>query len=124
VFGTEKAIYDTAGVMLVKGRNVRQEFGGYFRMQYRGDVMPNVNLFAKLELFSNYLNNPQNIDVNAEVLVTMKVNKYISANLNMQAIYDHDVNIAVDDNNDGVLDGSGPRLQFRQVLGVGLAVKF
>jgi hypothetical protein len=123
-FGVEKAVYDTAGVRLVQGRNVRQEFGGYFKMQYRGDVMKNVNLLAKLELFSNYLVNPQNIDVNAEVIVAMKVNKYITANLSMQAIYDHDINVAVDKNNDGVIDGAGPRLQFRQVLGVGLAVKF
>lgn len=123
-YGVEKAVYDTAGVRLVKGRNIRQEFGGYFKMQYRGDVMKNVNLLAKLELFSNYLDRPQNIDVNAEVMVTMKVNKYISANLNMQAIYDNDINIAVDNNNDGVIDGAGPRLQFRQVIGVGLAVKF
>jgi hypothetical protein len=123
-FGVEKAVYDTGGILLVKGRNVRQEFGGYFRMQYRGDVMANVNLLAKLELFSNYLKNPQNIDVNAEVLVTMKVNKYISASFNMQAIYDHDINVAVDKNSDGVTDGTGPRLQFRQVLGVGLAVTF
>lgn len=123
-FGVDKAIYDTAGNRLIPGRNVRQEFGGYFRMQYRGDVMKNVNLLAKLELFSNYLDRPENIDLNAEVLVTMKVNKYLSANINMQAIYDNDTDIAVDNNNDGVIDGKGPRLQFRQVLGVGLAVKF
>jgi hypothetical protein len=123
-FGVEKAVYDTAGVRLVKGRNVRQEFGGYFKMQYRGDVMKNVNMLAKLELFSNYLKNPQNIDVNAEVVVSMKVNKFISANLSMQAIYDHDINVAVDNNSDGVTDGFGPRLQFRQVLGVGLVAKF
>lgn len=123
-FGVEKAVYDTGGVRLVKGRNVRQEFGGYFKIQYRGDVMKNVNMLAKLELFSNYLNNPQNIDVNAEVVVAMKVNKFISANLSMQAIYDHDINVAVDNNSDGVSDGFGPRLQFRQVLGVGLVAKF
>ncbi len=123
-YGVEKAVYDTAGNRLVAGRNVRQEFGGYFRIQYRSEVMKNVNLTTKLELFSNYLNNPQNIDVNTEVLVTMKVNKYISASLNMQAIYDNDINIAVDTNDDGVIDGAGPRLQFRQVIGVGLAVKF
>lgn len=123
-YGVEKAIYDTAGNKLVDGRNVRQEFGGYFKMQYRGDVMQNVNLLAKVELFSNYLDRPQNIDVNTEVLVTMKVNKFLSASLNMQAIYDNDIDIAVDNNNDGVIDGAGPRLQFRQVVAVGLAVKF
>lgn len=123
-FGVEKAIYDTAGNRLIPGRNVRQEFGGYFRMQYRGDIMKNINMLAKLELFSNYLVRPQNIDVNAEVMLTLKVNKFITANLNMQAIYDHDINIAVDNNKDGVIDGAGPRLQFRQVMGIGLAVKF
>jgi hypothetical protein len=70
------------------------------------------------------MDRPQNIDVNAEALVTMKVNKYISASFNMQAIYDNDINIAVDNNNDGVIDGFGPRLQFRQVLGVGFSAKF
>lgn len=123
-YGVEPATYDTAGNVLMEGKNVRQEFGGYFRAQYRGDVMKNVNLLARLELFSNYIDRPQNIDVNAEVLVTMKVNRFISASLNMQAIYDHDVNVAVDNNDDGVIDGQGPRLQFRQVIGVGLAYKF
>lgn len=123
-FGVEKAVYDTAGNRLIAGRNIRQEFGGYFKAQYCGDIMKNVNLTAKLELFSNYLDRPQNIDVNTEVLLTLKVNKYFTANLNMQAIYDNDTNIAVDNNNDGVIDGSGPRLQFRQVIGIGVAVKF
>jgi hypothetical protein len=123
-YGVEPATYDTAGNLLMEGKNVRQEFGGYFRAQYRGDIMKNVNLLARLELFSNYIDRPQNIDVNAEVLVTMKVNRFISASLNMQAIYDNDVNVAVDKNDDGVIDGQGPRLQFRQVIGVGLAYKF
>lgn len=123
-YGVEKAVTDTAGNVLLEGKHLRQEFGGYFRAQFRGDIMKNVNLLAKLELFSNYLDRPQNIDVNSEVLVTMKVNKYITTTLNMQAIYDHDVNISVDKNNDGVIDGMGPRLQFRQVVAVGVAVKF
>lgn len=123
-FGVKKAVLDGAGNVLTPGENMRHEFGGYVRLQYRSDIMKNVNLATKLELFSNYMDRPQNIDVNAEALVTMKVNKYISASVNMQAIYDNDINIAVDNNNDGVIDGSGPRLQFRQVLGVGFSAKF
>lgn len=123
-FGVEKAIYDTAGNVLLHGKHIRQEFGGYFRAQYKADIMKNVNLTAKLELFSNYLDRPQNIDVNAEVLVGMKVNKFITATLNMQAIYDNDINIKVDNNGDGVIDAEGPRLQFRQVVAVGAAFKF
>ncbi len=123
-YGVEKAIYDTAGILLIPGRTVRSEFGGYFRLQFRGEIMKNVNMNAKLELFSNYINHPENVDVNTEVAFILKVNKYITANLTMQAIYDHDINISVDDDDDGVIDGAGPRLQFRQVLGVGFGVKF
>jgi hypothetical protein len=123
-FGVDKAVYDASGNVVTPGKNLRMEYGGYFRAQYRADVMKNVNLNAKLELFSNYLDRPQNIDVNAEILLTMKVNKYISANVNLQAIYDNDVNVSVDKNNDGVIDGVGPRLQFRQVLGIGFSAKF
>lgn len=123
-FGVTKATYDASGNRLTPGENLRKEFGGYFRMTYRSDIMPNVNLATKLELFSNYLNKPQNIDVNAEVLLTMKVNKFITASLNMQGIYDDDINIAVDKNNDGVIEASGPRFQFRQVLGIGFSMKF
>jgi hypothetical protein len=123
-FGVKAAEYDTAGVRLVPGQNVRYEFGGYVRAQYQSEIMTNVTLKARLELFSNYLVHPENVDVNAEAMITMKVNKYINASLNSQIIYDDDVKVDVDKNHDGVMDGRGPRLQFRQVLGVGFGVKF
>jgi len=67
---------------------------------------------------------PQNIDVNWELLISMKVNKYISATITTQLIYDDDINIAVDNNNDDIIDEFGPRVQFREVLGIGLSYKF
>ncbi len=123
-FGVAKAIYDTAGIKIKDGQNVRNEFGGYVRVQYKSELMKNVSMKARCELFSNYFHNPQNIDVNAELLVTMKFNKYISASLNLQGIYDDDIQIAVDNNHDGVIDGKGPRFQFRQVFGIGFSAKF
>ncbi|HTL82272.1 MAG TPA: DUF3078 domain-containing protein [Bacteroidia bacterium] len=123
-YGVKKAVYDTAGNIITPGQNVRGEFGSYLRAQYNTDVMKNVTLAARLELFSNYLHNPQNIDVNADLLLGLKVNKYITASLNFSAIYDDDVMIAVDNNHDGVIDGVGPRLQFRQVMAVGFSAKF
>jgi hypothetical protein len=123
-FGVDKALLDTAGNVIKHGQNVRYEFGGYVRISYKKEIMKNVFLTTRCELFTNYLEDPQNIDVNAEVLLTMKVNKYISASLNMQGIYDNDINIAIDKNNDGITDANGPRFQFRQVLGVGFSAKF
>jgi hypothetical protein len=100
------------------GETLRNEFGGYLRAQYRKDIMTNVNLATKLELFSNYLDRPQNVDLNWEVLLSMKVNKYLSASINTQMIYDHDITILREDGS------SGPALQFREVLGIGFSAKF
>ena len=79
--------------------------------------MKNINLQTKLELFSNY-EEATHIDVNWEVLVAMKVNKYISATISTQLIYDHDIDIL---DSDGKV---GPRTQFKEVIGVGVSYKF
>lgn len=103
---------------------VRFELGGLLQAKYQKDIMENVNLKTQLTLFSNYLDNPQNVDVFWETLLSMKVNKYITASISATLIYDHDVDIAVDRDNDGIKEGTGPRLQFKQALNVGFAYKF
>jgi hypothetical protein len=111
----DKALSDIGAFGVDIGENIRHELGGYLRFLYRADIMKNVNMAYRLELFSNYLDRPENIDINTEVLFTFKINKYISATLNMQAIYDNDIKAP------GL---NGPRLQFRQVLGLGFSTKF
>lgn len=123
-FGVDPARYDSSGIRLIAGKNIRAEFGGYIRIMYKKDIMKNVSVQTKLELFSNYLKNPQNIDVNWENLISMKVNKFISATINTQLIYDDDTKIAIDKNNDGIIDEKGPRIQFKEVLGAGFSYKF
>jgi hypothetical protein len=123
-YGVEEAQYDDFGVQTKKGLTTRSEYGGYLRALFKKDIMKNVNLQSKLELFSNYTEEPTNIDVNWEVLISMKVNKFISATISTQLLYDDDIDIAVDKNNDGIIDAVGPRTQFKEVLGVGLSYKF
>ncbi|MCF8296043.1 MAG: DUF3078 domain-containing protein [Saprospiraceae bacterium] len=123
-YGVEPAVYDTAGNMLSRGKTHRNEFGGYIRLFYKLDVMKNVNLTTKLDLFSNYLENPQNIDVSWEVLVSMKINKYISATITTHLLYDDDTDIAIETDAAGKPIKVGPRTQFKEVLGVGFSYKF
>ena len=123
-YGVDAAEYDALGKKITDGKLIRSEYGGYLRALLKKDVMENVNLQTKLELFSNYSENFGNIDVNWEVLIGLKVNKYISATISTQLLYDDDVDIAVDSNDDGIVDKVGPRVQFKEVLGVGLNVKF
>ena len=67
---------------------------------------------------------PGNIDVNWDLMINMKVNEWLSASLICNLIYDHDIDIAVDSDNDGIPEAVGPRTQFKEVLGVGLNMKF
>ncbi|MBL6663781.1 MAG: DUF3078 domain-containing protein [Flavobacteriales bacterium] len=119
-FGVEAADVDTAGNILREGENTRTEFGGYIRIYFDTEVVENINLNTKLELFSNYLDKPQDIDVNWECLLSLKVNKFISATLSTQLIYDKDIDIATDSNNDGIIDTMEPKVQFKEVFGLGL----
>lgn len=123
-FGVDPAVYDDFGVLTKDGANYRSEYGGYLRVQYKNDIMENVKLQTRIDLFSNYSEEPTHVDVNWEVLLAMKVNKFISATIISTLIYDHDVDIAVDRDGDNVLDGAGPRVQFKEVLGIGFSVKF
>ncbi|MCF8336006.1 MAG: DUF3078 domain-containing protein [Bacteroidales bacterium] len=102
-----------------EGENIRNEFGGYVKISYNQDIWEDVTLNTKLDLFSNYLKEPQNVDINWEVLISMKVNEYLSANLNTRLIYDDNINYV---NEKGEV--LGPRIQFKEVFGAGLSYKF
>jgi len=122
-FVSDQVLADAGAYGVEPGDNIKSEFGGYLKTVYTKDIMKNVNLNTKLGLFSNYLNNPQNIDVDWEVLLGMKINKYLTVNINTQLLYDDDIDIAVYDDN-GTQTGYGPRIQFKEILGIGFSIKF
>jgi len=119
-FGVEKAYVDDNG-KYVPGETSKFEFGAYFRFMFVKDIFKNVNLSTKLELFSNYIENPQNIDVNWDTMINMSINSWLSASFGLQMIYDDDTPIAYDKND---LSKTGPRTQIKQLLSVGLNYKF
>ncbi|MDA9819596.1 DUF3078 domain-containing protein [Salibacteraceae bacterium] len=123
-FGVEAAEYDALGNLVTEGLNARYEVGGYLKFMYQDDIMKNVTFQTKVDLFSNYLNNPENIDVNWEALLAFKVNKFITASIATHLIYDDDILIGVDTNDDGIVDGMGKRTQFKEVLSIGFSYKF
>jgi hypothetical protein len=122
-FGVDKAIYDTQGHMMTPGKIYLVEFGGYLKVAFKKEIMKNVTLGTKLELFSNYLKNPQNVVVNLETLLAFKVNKYITSAIITQLMYDDKIN-TTELNPDKTYKVNGPRVQFREVLAIGLSYKF
>jgi len=114
-FGVQDAIFNSAGDVISKSKGFRAEIGAYLKLTYNKEVAKNINLKTRLELFSNYAVKPQNIDVNADMLWTFKVNSWLSASLNWTLIYDDDIDIR------DAKGGFGPRTQFKSVLGLGLS---
>lgn len=105
------------------GSKSRSELGSYLTMKFKKDIMENVNFETQIQLFSNYANNPENIDVNWESALLMKINKFLSASLINQLIYDEDIDITTYDEN-GDVDEIGPKVQFKNIFGVGLTYSF
>lgn len=112
--------FSLAGMFGVEpGDKFKGEFGSYLKTVYKVKVMDNVDLISKADFFTAYDKSFGNIDVDWDVLISMKINKLLSATLNTTMRYDDDVAYIDQDGN-----SKGPKIQFRQILGVGLAYNF
>ena len=76
----------------------------------------------RLSLYSDYLNNFGNIDIDWQLSLNLIVNEYVRANIGMHLIYDDDIKAKKDIN--GVQTEIGPRIQLKQMIGVGLVYNF
>ncbi len=92
-----------------EGKSMRYELGFYAAGYYKFKLFDNVSAENILSLYSNYLEDPQNVDVDYQLNIVMTINKFLSTNLSFQTIYD---------------DNAFRGLQTRQVLGVGINYGF
>ena len=108
-----------------KGRNSFIEFGFLFTQTWETTVMKNVELNHRLNLYTDYLKSFGNIDIDWELNIKFKVNKYINANIGTHIIYDDDIKFGeVVDDSGTVIDQGEARIQFKQALGIGLGYSF
>jgi len=128
-YGVTPAVRDSEGNILIPGKHRRNEIGGYIRLNYTNVILENVNWTSKLELFSNYISKPKNVDVNWENNFNMKVNKYLTVTISAQLIYDDDIRITkspelTDEN--GIFHPAdiGPGLQFKELMAIGFTYTF
>ena len=91
-----------------KGSNSRFELGASLRSYFKFEFIENVEISNRLSLYSDYLENSGNIDLDYTINTSMKINKHLTTNLILQFIYD---------------DNSVKRLQVREVMGIGLNLK-
>jgi len=99
------------------GKTVNNEIGAYLSANYMQDIVKNVTYKGKLDLFSNYKHNPENVDVFMTNLLSANIFKGLSFNLGLDLIYDDDARLFGPNKN-------GARTQFREYIGIGYLKKF
>ncbi|WP_160162379.1 DUF3078 domain-containing protein [Ochrovirga pacifica] len=118
-FGVEPAKKDGEGNIIEPGKNVNSEFGTLISIEYKTLIMKNINFAVKSSFYSDYLNRFGNVDSDIELNINMKVNKYIQSTISSHLLYDDDTKTPNDDGTQG-----GPKVQLKQILGVGVSYVF
>ena len=104
-----------------KNKKSLNEPGVSFMISNEFKPIPTVSVINRLQLFTNYIHNPQNVDVDWEMIATAKLNWFTDVRLNTHLIYDDDTKT------DKVVNGvvrKSARIQFKELLGFSLSFKF
>ncbi len=108
-----------------EGEHIFMELGFLITNTWEKEVLKNVLMNHRLSVYTDYLLSFGNIDVDWEMTFNLKVNKYINANIGTHVIFDDDIKfdeVVADDGT--IIDPGIPRIQFKQLLGVGLNYAF
>jgi hypothetical protein len=124
IFVEDKALSDIGAYGVDPGKRLRTEVGALLKAIYNKDIATNINLMTSLDLFSNYLEKPENIEVNWQMLLGLKVSKFISASISAQLLYDDKTKLTFYKSDGVTVDHVGPGTQFKEVIGIGFAYKF
>lgn len=115
---------------LLAGQRSRHEPGLSAQLDHKVTLYKNITVINKVRLFTNYIHNPLNVDIDWEVIATAKLNWFTDIRLNTHLIYDDDTLIPVY-NNDGTpvtaVDGKQkkvPMVQFKEIIGLSVIFRF
>ncbi|MFD2725618.1 DUF3078 domain-containing protein [Hyunsoonleella rubra] len=123
-FGVEPGVFDDNGNLIKKGDNIRTEVGILMTNSYALELTKNIRATHLLSLYTDYINNFGNVDVDWRVNFDFKVNSFVRATLESHLRYDDDVKILEPTAVEGEFDETGARVQWKQFLGIGFAVDF
>ena len=89
-------------------RKVNTEVGSFVTGKFSASFTKWASYRGRLDLFSNYKRNLENVDLLMNNLLTMKFTRVLATNISLDLVYDDDLK---------------KRLQLKEILGVGLTVK-
>ncbi len=98
------------------GEQFKNELGAFATLNFTTDQNRIVTYRGRADIFSNYRNNPQNIDIFMQNIFAAKIFKIFALTWNIDVIYDDDARLFGENNN-------APRTQLKSMFGLGLRVK-
>jgi len=127
-------VNDTANINQTKygiaaDKRSKNELGAYLTINSKLVLFEKINMSNRIQLFSNFLSKPQNVDVDWEMIATMPLNWFTDLRVNTHLIYDDNTLLPVFDRGEPVLGTDGkqkkaPMVQFKELLGVSFVFKF
>lgn len=120
-FGVRGAQRDAQGNIIREGKNSRNEFGILINNELEQKLFDSTTLISRLSLYTDYINNFGNIDVDWELIFDFKINNFMRASLGAHIRYDDDIKINKEEP-DGTLVDGGSRIQLKQQLGIGIVL--
>jgi hypothetical protein len=120
-------------VILSPGQKIRQEAGAYCRLQINRKIKEQLTIQLKAELFSNYLNKPENVDIAADLNFQWQMTKFLSFNIGLSWLYDDNTTVTKTVTREETLNGenvsitstyASKGLQTRIISSIGLAYQF
>lgn len=116
VFVTDPVL-STRGLYGVKpSENSAFEIGAFANLNFAKEIAPNITFKSRVDLFSNYNRNPQNVDLFMTNLLTVKLSKLFNITWGIDMIYDDDAKLFGP-------NGNSPSLQFKSLIGIGVQFK-
>jgi hypothetical protein len=121
-YGVKKAVYDADGNIITEGEKEKTELGILITSNIEKEIFNNIILKNRLILYTDYLHNFGNIDVDWQCFSYLTVNQYVKANVGFNLVYDEDIDVIKEEN--GVKINEGAKVQLKQVLGIGIEYAF
>ncbi|MDR1672806.1 MAG: DUF3078 domain-containing protein [Bacteroidales bacterium] len=132
VRSNDGTVLKTSGLsddLIAKGKHTRYEFGGGTVFHLAGSLLSKkVTYNTQLELFSNYLEEPECIDVIWDFMFRIALTKYVSSGIRINMIYDDNQKTVVkekDPDTGTIKDVShGAKLQVKEFFEIGFFYAF
>ena len=115
----DKKLSDAGAFGVKPGKRLLAELGASIVANYKKKLAENIDFSTRLTLFTAYNSDFGNIDVNWDMMIAFKINKFLTTTLTTNLIYDDNVKSV-----DKAGNLRGPKVQFREVLGLGLSYSF